>query len=301
VAPAVLVLALAALRVRRVLVLSAAGLTLLGYAVVACVGVRFLGEGTLFPLLPGAGKVVWDFTLEDVLFGVYGLALWGAVGVAAWRLCRRPNGRPRPDDWFLALWLGLEAGGFLALSPFPAVRRVMGTVVVLTLLAGRLASRTCRHGPRRQLVRVAVALGVLLGLLFWAVDFRAANAQRQAVRRAADCIAPEMNGRETVWYTGHWGFQFYAERAGMRPVVLGEPLRRDDWLVVPDEQIDQQEMRRDGEPLRLVREVVIDDRQPLQTVPFYYIGNVGLGHRRLPYLRVRVYRVTAGFVPRSGP
>src|SRR5256885_11658793 len=44
-------------------------------------------------------------------------------------------------------------------------------------------------------------------------------------------------------------------------------LRHDDWLVVPDEQVDQQGVLLEGAPLRLVHELCfrIDDRQPLQT------------------------------------
>ena len=309
VAPAVLVLGLTALRVRGAFVLAAGGLTLLGYAGVACVDLRFQAEIAPSAVLFGATPPVeWHFTIAKVIFGVYGMALWVVGGVVAWRLCRlaRPGRwhrlwRTRRDDFFLVLWLALEVAGFFALTPFPAVRRVLGLVVVLTLLTGRLAARTCRARPRGRLLGFALAHGILLGLLFAAVDFRAADAQREAVQRAAEWIDQHTpaaeRGRVRVWFTGHWGMQFYAERAGMRPVAPGSSLRRRDWLVVPDDPIEKQGVRLDERRLSLAHAFAVDDWVPLETVPFYYVGHVGLEHRRGPYLRIRIFRVTEDFVP----
>jgi hypothetical protein len=319
VAPAILVLGMAALRPRTLPVLATAVLTLLGYVGLACVDLRF--RGAVAPSRPLFGERVtatWDFTLAELLFGVYGIALWTVVGVVTWRLCRlaplflsrkRPKALPRiarPDDWFLALWLGLEIAGFFALSPFPAVRRVLGLIVVTGLLTGRLAARTCRAAP--GLVGIAVADGVLLGLVFQAVDLRGAGVQREAVQRAVAWVGAEAEGK-TIWYVGHWGFQFYAERAGLRPVVpaynrSGSPslpvpsrLARGDWLVVPDDRLAQQAIDLDDPRLRLTHRFFVDDGCPLQTVPFFYDGHVGLEHRWGPHLEVRIYRVEADLVP----
>ncbi|MBI1916995.1 MAG: glycosyltransferase family 39 protein [Planctomycetes bacterium] len=320
VAPAVLVLGGAALRPRTVPVLATAVITLLGYVVLACVDLRFRGEvGPSRPLFGASATATWEFTLAEVLFGVYGLALWTVVVAATWRLCRlnrlflsckrpkRSQRIARPDDWFLALWLGLEVAGFFALSPFPAVRRVLGLIVVMVLLTGRLAARTCRARP--GLVGIAVAHGVLLGLVFQAVDFRGAAVQREAVRRAGAWIGAEGSTRQTIWFVGHWGFQFYAERTGLRPVVpaydhsgsasLPAPSRlaRGDWLVVPDDNLVQQEIDMNDPRLRLTHRFFVDDGCPLQTVPFFYGGHVGLEHRRGPHLEVRIYRVQTDLVP----
>ena len=194
--------------------------------------------------------------------------------------------------------------GFFALSPFPAERRVLGLIVVLTLLAGRLAARTCR---RRRLLGTVLAYGIFLALVFHIVDFRAAAVQRQAVRRAVAWIAQHGGAaeRETIWFTGHWGLQFYAERAGLRPLVPSSegtgrpvPLKPGDWLLVPDQHIDQQSVSLDERRLAPVHRLVLDDGIPLRTLPFYYGGHVGLEHRRGPRLEVRLYRVREGFIPR---
>lgn len=289
VASALVLLGLCALRVRTGLVLATAGLLLVGFAAVMLVDLRFRGQVAPSAALFGPGAMAhWDFTLAEVLFGLWGLILAGIVSVTAWRLWRG-----RPDDWFLLLWLGLEVAGFFALSPFPAERRVLGLVVVLTLLIGRLAARTCRQ--RRRLLATVLACGILLGLGFQAVDYREAAASREAVDRAASWIARQ-GGKGTVWFTGHWGLQFYAERAGMVPLpdrgaAAASPLKPDDWLLVPDEHIDQQRVDLGELPLDEVHCLVLDDRIPLRTLPFYYVGHVGIEHRRGPRLTLRIYRV----------
>ena len=46
------------------------------------------------------------------------------------------------------LWLGLEVVSYRPTTTYPAARRVLGIVVVMTVLNGRLASRTCRGAAR---------------------------------------------------------------------------------------------------------------------------------------------------------
>jgi hypothetical protein len=202
-------------------------------------------------------------------------------------------------EWFLVGWLGLELVGYVVLTPFPAVRRVMGLVVVLTLLAGRLASRTCRGPARRRWIHGIVLGSLILGLGFYGIDVRDAFAQKELAETAARKIR-EQDPEATIWYVGHWGFQFYAERAGMKPVVATRSrLGAGDWLVVPDQRIDQQAIALDqerlcpwGEPL------FVQDDLPWRTVSCYYGGSAPLEHQEGPRLMVQVYRVATAFVPR---
>jgi hypothetical protein len=290
VAPALLLLGLCALRVRTVFVVAAAGLIVLSFTALALIDLRFHGELSLSTVLFGpAAPARWDFTLAEVLFGLCGVVLAGIVGIVAWRLWSG-----RPDDWFLVLWLALEVAGFFAMSPFPAERRVLGLVVVLTLLTGRLAARTCRQ--RRRLLGIVLACGILLALLFQGVDVRDAAVQQEAAARAAAQVTRD-TAEETIWFTGHWGFQFYAERAGMRPLSSSSLLERGDWLIVPDSHIDQQRVDLDDTRLAEVHQLVLDDCVPLRTLPFYYVGHVGIEHRRGPRLELRIYRVRQALVP----
>jgi hypothetical protein len=175
----------------------------------------------------------------------------------------------------------------------------MGVVVVGTVLAGRLASWTCRRPGRRALVWGVAVGNAVLGLLFYGVDLRDAWVPKRLAEEAAAFIR-EREPEATIWFVGHWGFQFYAERAGMKAVVpASTPLRQGDWLVVPDEHIEQQTIRwRDGDR-GLVAELVLDDPIPFRTVRCFYgtATGVPLEHKLRPRRSVRVYRLARDLVP----
>src|SRR5262249_52368722 len=140
---------------RRRPIAVAAGVILLFYLALAFVAAPFEGWFALSQRLLGT-ELNWTiYYLDYLVFIFLGLALLGTTLAGAWRLCRLPApGRWRlawwragRGTWFLLLWLGLEVAGYFALSPFAATRRVLGVLVVITLLAGRLASRTRRARP----------------------------------------------------------------------------------------------------------------------------------------------------------
>jgi len=204
---------------------------------------------------------------------------------------------------FLVLWLALETLGHFALSPFPAVRRVLGVVVVATLALGSLASQRCRTPSRRALVWRTTAASALIGALFWVVDFTEARAEKRAIESASAWLR-EHQGSEPprVFFVGHWGLQYYAERAGMRPVVAGRfraatPLRAGDWLVLPSQRVDQQQINAEQAALERVHDVQIGAVLPLATLPGFYDGETPLRHLAGQRVELTVYRVTQDFVP----
>jgi hypothetical protein len=221
------------------------------------------------------------------VFLALGICVWLIVLVAVFQLVR---GRGC-DDLFLLLWLMLEIIAYLSISPFSASRRAMGLVIILTLITGRLAAQ---RRPRE--LRWIVAGGMLLGAGFYTVDLADAMAQKNALLRAASVVVQQPG--ETVWFTGHWGFQFYAERAGYQPVVPDHSiLRRGDWLIYPHAGINGERV---SIPLAMVEEVAdirIDDSVPLAVVPFYYGSGVPMQHRVLPRVWLSVYRVERDFIP----
>jgi hypothetical protein len=322
--PPVGLLVLAGLRARRRLVLPAALLSLVPVALAAT------------PLLSGRA--------EHVVFAVPGLVGVLLLGLAAARLCRwtfdrgwaaavdldaalfggDPTGAPLSGwltagpgaraGWFLVLWLVAEVAGYFLLTPFPAVRRLMGVVVVATLIAGRLASRTCRGEGRQVLVLAVVVFSAVLGIGYAGLDLREAQTEKEMAEGAAG-YAREHGGGD-VWFVGHWGFQYYAEHAGMKMlatdyvprgggVELPPPslLKEGDWVVAPDSRLTQQPAYLDPAYLEPVTDLELTDPVPLQTVMCFYAGDTALEHRLYPTrLTARLYRVRAEFVPKwRGP
>jgi hypothetical protein len=306
VAPAGILMGLAALGLRRRWLAAGAGLALGGYALIALLDVRFVSRTAPAALVfgPGPPPPPVEFQLAEVIFYVFSLAGAAVVSGVAWRLLaedgRRPRARARRcGTLFLLAWLALEVVGYLLLTPFPALRRVLGVAVVLSLLVASLAARTCRGAERRLTLQALSAGSIALGLAFFGLDWRGACVHRQAAEEAAGWVRDHGGG--TAWYVGHWGFQFYAERAGMQPVVPGASrLRRGDWLVVPDSRLNQQGVYLDETKLTLEDRLTVEASVPLSTVPCFYGGRTPLEHHEGSRLEVRIYRVTEDFIPAPG-
>ena len=208
----------------------------------------------------------------------------------------------RRGTLFLLLWLGLEALAYYPLTPFPAARRVLGPLVVLTLLVGRLAARTARRRGPAARRRALTACGAALGLAYFALDFREAWAEEWGAERAAAWIGAQ-GGDGRVWYIGHYGFQYYAEslrdatgvsRHGPRPMRRA---RATGWCGRTGASVIRNWTSTDP-ALEEVQRLTLDDPVPLRTVACYYGGRAPLEHHEGPRMTVRIYRVVADFQPK---
>jgi hypothetical protein len=330
----VALLALAGLGARWRGLVVAGAVGLLAYVGVACFGGDLRRSEKIFGPSDEEHAIV---TFEEIVFGALGgagivigvavvlrlsrpatalerwtermAAHWDAGPMPFWRSLVPP--RPSRVTLFLLLWLLLEVVGYVRLTPFPAARRLMGVVVVITLLAGRLAALTCRSTAGRRAIYGIAAYSALLGLLIQGVDIVEARTEQGAIEEAARRIREEGDGG-TVWYVGHWGFQYYAERAGMRaisaydadsgpiPLPPRSALKQGDWLVLPQYRwtgdrfaagVHKQPYRPDPERTVYQFDVVMDDPVPLQTIMTYYSGFAAVQHHDGPRLQVEVRRV----------
>jgi hypothetical protein len=300
VAPWFAVLALAALRVSK--------RTIIIFSVLLCVGYILLA------FVPGAYQNLTTdqhtnegrLTLAWLIFSAYGVALAAALGAVLWRLLRLSKGlshliqhRKRYQaELFLTGWLTIEIVAYFGLSPIPAVRRVLGLLAVTTLIIGRLAARTCRAPTQTSLVRKVVFAGMTLGLLFYFVDFHDAQVEKRAAQDAAQTIlalkghVPESQG--ATWYVARWGFQFYAERAGMLPVIPDESaLQPGDWIAVSDGPAYTKVVAKhlSHYQLELVTKLVFKDHLPLGTMLGYYSTGIPIHHQEEARRIVSIYRV----------
>ncbi len=239
---------------------------------------------------------------ELVLFVPLGVGVAGCVLVAAFRLLRAPDVDDRRPELLLTAWLLLEIAGYAVISPYPAVRRVIGLGIAATLLAARAAAR--RHGEpdARAGVWIATAFGLALATLFFSADLSDARARRALVERIGQRLSElgARGERGDIWFTGHWEMQFYGERSGWRQVIPGEStLRAGDWLVVPT---GVHQPRIVYPPLfRKVDALAATSALPWSTIPYYYSSAVPL--RRQPPAQVVavLYRATADIEPQRAP
>jgi hypothetical protein len=273
------------------------------------VSIVALAAGIVFAVVPwlpaepafeASGFFPRTFAYNPPLFGFVPLGLLALAGLAALaaRALRGGGSADRRPQRVLAVWLLLETLGFFLVSPYPAVRRVLGFGVAAALLAGHAAAQ--REGARGA-ARLAAACAVALGCFYFAVDLTDARARRGLAPWSAERLAQlgADPARETIWYTGHWEFQFYAERAGMQPVVAGRSLlRTGDWLVLsagtapPAIVFPSRYFRREDE--RQARSA-----SPWSTIPSYYDGPVPLRRQPERQAVVRLFRVVRDLVPQT--
>ena len=293
VAPAFMLLALVALGARRKTIVGAAVIITLGYLVIA------LAPERLQVLTRDQKTDREQITLAHTIFGIYGIAFFASLLAVIGRVTAvfaDLRGALRrwtqyKVEWFLAGWLALEIVAYFVLSPIPAVRRVLALLVVSTLLIGRALSKNI---PEREYpIRGLAFAGAVLGLLFYAVDFRDAYVEKAAGQETARQISAINSGKD-AWYVARWGFQYYAEEAGMKPVLPDEStFHPGDYLAISDSVYFPQPVAAHIKRYRIepVFEIVFEDRLPLATMMGYYNSGIPVHHHEGRRRKVAIYRI----------
>ena len=134
----------------------------------------------------------------------------------------------RRRDWMqftLGLWLFLPLPTTIYLH-LPSKFLLASAPAAAILLARAMAER-----PKVGIavMVVTVALGISLGVGILRADSAFSGFGRTA---ASTLISPAVATGHRVWYVGHWGFQWYAEKAGARYFTITPPYPAIGDLVV---------------------------------------------------------------------
>ena len=257
-------------------------------------GTALVCAGFLIPIFLES-QSEWHCAL--LTFQIFGALILCNFWCATWKMLRAAEWS---DSFFLLGWVLLETAGALGLSPFPAARRMLGVCFALSLLGVRAVAVSGVS------LRYATAGSVAFSLLVFAVDCWDARPEKILAERAAEIARPASG--ETVWFNGHWGFQYYCDRAGMRPVVPGQStLRAGDWLVYPVIPDDGGFYRPwhgfasfviDSDCVEKYMTLTWDDPLWAQTIPNLYGGSAPIRNRDHPRLKLAIYRIVAAWSPR---
>ena len=180
--------------------------------------------------------------------------LFLALGAAALVMTvRRPAGAL---EGALSRHLWLTSAFLLAVAPFIAVRHSLLILPSWLLLAGGQKAWLPVWRPR--LLAAGTALTVAIGALVAIADWRTAD----LFRVQAAQLAQRLQGRDhgaRLWFTGHWGWQWYARKAGLSPYIPGQSVAAaGDWLVEPSLMPRQELSTEERARLRTVETVVIE-------------------------------------------
>jgi hypothetical protein len=166
-------------------------------------------------------------TFELTLFIAAGLSIVGMVVKDLWR--HRDANATLLSSWVIGTF------AFAAYVNWTInVRSILPLIPAAAILIARtLESRNLRS-ERQWALRLAPALAAAAFLGLWVTvgDTVLANAGREA----AAMMQQRFSGRrDKLWFEGHWGFQYYMEQAGFRPVDIQDlHLQGGDFLVISD-------------------------------------------------------------------
>ncbi len=151
-------------------------------------------------------KLGWAAFAAAATFIVLADILWDAV--------------ERRDRVQLALWSWLIIAAPVVFYIHLPSKYLLPSVPAAAMLVA-LRVRESTPAIMRWLVPSTLVASVALGVLILLGVRDLAETQRRAV---AELIVPEMSIRHRVWFAGHWGFQWYAEKAGAVPVTVQPPM-----------------------------------------------------------------------------
>ena len=178
-----------------------------------------------------------DFYRRWVLVGVQ-LTLFIAAGVSVMALAAADAWKRREaDSLLLMLWVlgtfiftGFVNWTINARSVLPLIP---AAGILLARRVDALQTASMRWRPAMLAIPLAAAGAVSLWLT-WA-DTELANSARTAATLIEQKTTEQKTRNQpgTVWFTGHWGFQYYMESFGAHAVVVNDPPHQPgDYLAV---------------------------------------------------------------------
>jgi hypothetical protein len=197
--------------------------------------------------------LVWGVLLvqseprPDALLGVAAAVLSAGV---LWDVIADALRRRDAVQLALGAWL-LIALPIAVYTHLPSKYLVASAPAAAILVARALESQSRTFA--RALLGATLVAGVVLGMLVIRADAAFAELGRRA---AAELIAPNVRAGRTVWFDGHWGFQWYAERAGARPLTSTPPHPKSGDLILSGKRSMGQKL--EYFPQRVLRGVLED-------------------------------------------
>ncbi len=160
--------------------------------------------------------VFWSVTGGVLLY----IALYEGLRRGIYYL-KNQNDEEAADSLFLFAWLCAPILFSIILISFQAVRHQLYTLIPLTLILFRYLEREPRPSIRVQRIWliVLICLQGVMSILVNSADYEYANTYRDFADYAKEkWVSEDYN----TWYLAHWGWKFYADRAGFRQVHGGE-------------------------------------------------------------------------------
>jgi 4-amino-4-deoxy-L-arabinose transferase-like glycosyltransferase len=187
-----------------------------------------IGVSSIFIIDPG--RIYDDEQHMRILYVIQiGLMAAGGAGLL-WLVIENLRHARDRDTIFLALWVGGTFCFTLFINWAINGRTILPMAAGLAIVIARALERHPVRGERRLLMTIPVLVSGAMGVAVANADVAHAVAVRNGVKEVAATL-PANHG--TVWFMGHWGFQWYMEKIGASPFDGKMSVCRvDDWIVM---------------------------------------------------------------------
>jgi len=157
------------------------------------------------------------------LFVGAGILMLSSVIAILIRPLRNVRGIPDSPDalrcTILLCWFAGPALFIILLAPIVAPRYLLMAFPAALLALGHVVLPE----TRKVWVHTGLAATILLGVLLGISDWKYADVYRSGAKEI-----------RKIWHQGHWGWQWYADKAGMKQYDTGRTIfRKGDYLIVP--------------------------------------------------------------------
>lgn len=161
------------------------------------------------------------------------------------------------------LWVAAGASFIVLYAPFMATRHVLLVIVPISLLLARSVEPPSLAW-RSAMVLLTASLSLVLGVSDWTW----ANFYKEK----AVAIRRELPATANIYFTGHWGWQWYAKQNGMKQLEALKPqLEIGDYLVYPLAVADNQTLKNIPADRKLALQKIY--REPFSLLTFFSTGD----------------------------
>jgi 4-amino-4-deoxy-L-arabinose transferase-like glycosyltransferase len=166
----------------------------------------------------------WGFVLQVALLTAAGVHLLLLAAAEFWQ---------RRDTIAAALGLWILSGLLFAwlLNWTVSARNFLPLVPAAAILLVRRWDALRQDSPVRLWTLWPLAPSAIVALALMVADYRVAACARSAAKQIVAQYTP---AGHKLWFEGHWGFQYYLEKLGGRPLdIAGSVLEPGDVIAVP--------------------------------------------------------------------
>jgi len=233
----------------------------------------------------------WIDLIFNYAFLASGVGLLAMLFLAIGRTQKHLVQDRKPQMILLMYWFISVSVFIVALAPFLAIRHALLAIPpLLLLLFAQVPTSSANVKLSKTLSMLAITLSIGITSLLASADNWFAGVYKEKAPQIALQLSQHLGPNQHIWYSGMWGWAWYAKQAGITPFDRQHPAMREGDLLITSEYGSQPQLPN----LSLVEQIEITP-----TKWYQYFASTGLYQsdmrpwqfRTTPIDILKVYRV----------